>query len=90
MCPYFSKTQKKCSFSYNFSAFLENLEDAKINRKIHFSKGCRGSKFQKFPWGACPWIPIIDLHFRSGAILSLFHHAKCFASFSVLAPRQSA
>ena len=33
----FSKSRKKCPFSYNLVAFLEKFEDAKINRNIQVS-----------------------------------------------------
>ena len=35
--PHFSKTGKKCPFSCNLVASLENFENTKINRKIHVS-----------------------------------------------------
>ena len=48
-CPPLFKGLEKVSLLCSLVALLENLENAKMNRKIHVSGDFKRSKFQNFP-----------------------------------------
>ena len=52
--PHFSKARAKCPFSCNSVAFLEDFEDAKINRKMHVFSDFKRSEVQNFPRELAP------------------------------------
>ena len=65
----------------NFNANSSKLF-LRTSRKINFSGKIRKSKFQNFLGERTP---VADLHFRTGAILTHFNHAKrVVVSLSVL------
>ena len=76
--PNFSKIRAKCPFSCSLVAPFKALKIQRSIKKMHVSK---------FSGRTCFRTPLADLHLKTGAMTTLFHHAKCFViSLGVLAP----